>query len=276
MGAALDNIEGNAAGPVRWGFQLRQNELRLRCMKLFLDPQQELPAYISKTNMKNQLKRLKKSAEGAITDYLTELLKHAGQMLRRRYGEMFISTTRIDIVLTVPAVWSDSAKDATLRAAEKAASASGLPHTEHLSLISEPEAAAVYTLQAIQPSVLKQFDNFIVCDAGGGTVDLISYEIKQRLPLRIEESTQGTGKCCGGAFLNMRFEQFVRSRLGETAFMNLCRRDPRSWLEASKCFEDYVKRNYTADEDSDYNIDYRYVCSLLTAFEISCRHITLL
>jgi hypothetical protein len=35
-----------------------------------------------------------------------------------------------------------------------------------LQLISEPEAAAVYTLKAIQPNHLKIGDNFIVCDAG--------------------------------------------------------------------------------------------------------------
>lgn len=38
-------------------------------------------------------------------------------------------------------------------------------------MISEPEAAAVYTLKAIQPNHLNIGDNFIVCDAGGGTVE---------------------------------------------------------------------------------------------------------
>jgi hypothetical protein len=33
-------------------------------------------------------------------------------------------------------------------------------------MISEPEAAAVYTLKAIQPNHLSVDDNFIVCDAG--------------------------------------------------------------------------------------------------------------
>jgi hypothetical protein len=35
-----------------------------------------------------------------------------------------------------------------------------------LKLISEPEAAAVYTLKAIQPNNLSVGDNFVVCDAG--------------------------------------------------------------------------------------------------------------
>jgi len=69
----------------------------------------------------------------------------------------------------VPAVWSDAAKDATLTAAKLAGMG------PELMMISEPEAAAVYTLQAIQPNYLKVGDNFVVVDAGGGTVDLISY-----------------------------------------------------------------------------------------------------
>lgn len=73
-----------------------------------------------------------------------------------------MSMTKVQFVLTVPAVWSDSAKDATLKAAEKA----GMGKRHELQLISEPEAAAVYTLKAIQPNHLKIGDNFIVCDAG--------------------------------------------------------------------------------------------------------------
>jgi molecular chaperone DnaK (HSP70) len=84
------------------------------------------------------------------------------ETLTRRYGETFMSLTKVQFVLTVPAVWSDSAKDATLKAAEKA----GMGKRHELQLISEPEAAAVYTLKAIQPNHLKVGDNFIVCDAG--------------------------------------------------------------------------------------------------------------
>jgi molecular chaperone DnaK (HSP70) len=124
-------------------------------MKLFLDPKQEIPAYISKTDMHEQLKKSKKNAEAAVADYLTEMFKHARNMLVRRYGEYFISTTKISVVLTVPAVWSDAAKDATLRAAQQAGSAAKFSMAKQLTLISEPEAAAVYTLQAIQPNLLK-------------------------------------------------------------------------------------------------------------------------
>lgn len=176
-----------SVGQVRWGFELQPDETRLRCLKLFLDPSQRIPSFVSQTDMHDQLRRSGKDVPTAISDYLTELFKHARKTLAERYGEFFINTTRLEFVLTVPAIWSDAAKEATKAAAKRA----GI--REEIRMISEPEAAAVYTLQAIQPNHLKEGDNFIVCDAGGGTVDLISYEIKQISPLRVEESVGGTG-----------------------------------------------------------------------------------
>lgn len=128
--------------------------------------------------MRHQLDRAGKDVTTAVADYLTELFKHAKQALVKQFGEYFVRTTHLEVIVTVPAIWTDGAKNATLKAAEKA----GMGN--NIRMISEPEAAAVYTLQAIRPNHLKVGDNFIVCDAGGGTVDLISYEIKQTTPLR--------------------------------------------------------------------------------------------
>ena len=40
--------------------------------------------------------------------------------LTRRYGESFMASTKVEFVLTCPAVWSDAAKNTTLQAAERA------------------------------------------------------------------------------------------------------------------------------------------------------------
>jgi hypothetical protein len=37
-------------------------------------------------------------------------------------------------------------------------------------------------------------DAFVLCDAGGGTVDLISYEVDSVTPLELKELVPGTGK----------------------------------------------------------------------------------
>ena len=157
-----------AAEPtVKWGFQFKPEESRLRCIKLFLDRSQKLPFYVSPQETATQLKKYNKNVVDAVSDYLTQVHRHTMDTLTRRYGESFIASTRVEFVLTCPAVWSDAAKNTTLQAAERA----GMGSSSDIQMISEPEAAAVYTLKAIQPNNLNVGDNFIVCDAGGGTVE---------------------------------------------------------------------------------------------------------
>jgi len=152
---------------VRWGFQFKPEESRLRCIKLFLDRSQKLPFYVSPLETAAQLKRFNKTVVDAVSDYLTQIYKHTMDTLTRRYGEAFMASTKVEFVLTCPAVWSDAAKNTTLQAAERA----GMGSKSSIQMISEPEAAAVYTLKAIQPNHLNIGDNFIVCDGGGGTVE---------------------------------------------------------------------------------------------------------
>lgn len=147
---------------IKWGFQFKPEETRLRCIKLFLDKNHKLPHFVSPLETAAQLRKYEKTVMEAVTDYLSQIHKHTMETLTKRYGETFMSMTKVQFVLTVPAVWSDSAKDATLKAAEKA----GMGKKGDLKLISEPEAAAVYTLKAIQPNHLTVGDNFVVCDAG--------------------------------------------------------------------------------------------------------------
>ncbi|RAL59449.1 hypothetical protein DID88_006822 [Monilinia fructigena] len=137
-------------------------------------------------------------------------------------------------VLTCPAVWSDAAKNTTLQAAERA----GMGDKSAIQMISEPEAAAVYTLKAIQPNHLQAGDNFVVCDAGGGTVDLIAYKIISLKPLQVEESAVGTGGLCGSAFLNYRFEEHCKSRIGVARFEEMKMKKAKSWQMGLKYWED--------------------------------------
>ena len=85
--------------------------------------------------------------------------------LERRLGREFLygdSTGKVlkkpvDFVLTVPAVWSDKARQMTLEAAVRAGL--GVVEAGHASgllrLITEPEGAAEYALRSMQPGMLK-------------------------------------------------------------------------------------------------------------------------
>ncbi|PCH00435.1 Heat shock protein 70 family [Penicillium occitanis (nom. inval.)] len=173
-----------------WGWQaLALSPEPIRGVKLLLDESQSY-RYSPSLNANKLLGAMKKSPVDIASEYL-KALAHTNEMLERRLGSAYNDMDR-KFVLTVPAVWSDKAKDNTLKAAINA----GIP--EHrLALLSEPEAAALYTLRAIQPNTIKKNDTFIVCDAGGGTVDLNSYRVHDLSPLSLEEVVEGTGGFTG-------------------------------------------------------------------------------
>lgn len=63
-----------------------------------------------------------------------------------------------------------------------------------VQLIKEPEAAALWTTKKLDVA-LNSGDVFVVCDAGGGTVDLVSYEVQTTNPkLQVKEVVPGTGQ----------------------------------------------------------------------------------
>lgn len=99
-------------------------------------------------------------------DYINQIRKHVlEKSLGKHFGKEFLENQTIKYVITVPAIWSDKAKDATRRAAERA----GIPETD-LDVVTEPEAAAIYCSTLCTEVSLRDGDCFLICDAGGGTV----------------------------------------------------------------------------------------------------------
>ncbi len=180
--------------------------------------------------------------EELVKDYLTALRCHAERVLRHKLPQSALATTPVEYVITIPAVWSDRAQASTRRCAEQAGMGTG----SSLHIISEPEAAAMYALDAMDPHNIKVGDTFVLCDAGGGTVDLISYKVSQLKPLlRVEEAAPGSGSLCGASFLNRIFQKFLADRFSA---------DP-NWdedvlEEAMKRFEVTVRSPLTTKPDS--------------------------
>jgi hypothetical protein len=85
-----------------------------------------------------------------------------------------------------------------------------------------------------------------VCDAGGGTVDLISYEVESIRPFMISECSIGTADACGSVFLNRAFEEAVRKRLGKYAEQVL---KPRCLAEMIRHFDHFTKVEFKDDVD---------------------------
>jgi molecular chaperone DnaK (HSP70) len=191
-----------------------------------------------------------RNVDKLVTDYISALGDHLMYTLREKLGDGVVASTPLEFIVTVPAIWSDLAKDKTRRACQNAPGLSATKSPIHL--ISEPEAAAIYALHGLDPHGLRIGDSFVICDAGGGTVDLISYTITNLKPiLEVQEATPGTGALCGSTYLNMRFAKFLRAKLGrEDGF------DEEVMTEAMDRFEKTVKRQFTmqAPPDETYTI----------------------
>ncbi|RDA89179.1 hypothetical protein CP532_0517 [Ophiocordyceps camponoti-leonardi (nom. inval.)] len=182
----------------QWGFQIPETAKRYRFFKLKLDE----PGRANKDNESPlELTRI----------YLSCLHTHFISVLEKRLSPSVVHSTPMDFFVTVPAIWSNAAKQAT----ERAAAMAGFCGNQRIQLISEPEAAALYTLKQLSPSILQRGRKFVVCDAGGGTVDLISYEVTRVEKLELKEVTEGTGGRCGSSMLNKRFRRFLKQTHGE-------------------------------------------------------------
>ncbi|KAK9438890.1 Heat shock protein Hsp70 [Metarhizium brunneum] len=116
--------------------------------------------------------------------------------------------------MTLPAIWPHYAQESMRKAAEKAGFFSKRHAGETiLKFVSEPEAAALATIKDhSKKSTIQSGDHIVVCDAGGGTVDLISYQVESKEPFVLKECVQGEGGLCGGIFLDEEFKKLIMSR----------------------------------------------------------------
>lgn len=89
-----------------------------------------------------------KDAIEVTSDFLSELYRHILKMITKQFTEEALCITSLEFWFTVPAIWSDQAKDAT-REAARLASFGDSPSRPHdkISMITEPEAAAIAALK---------------------------------------------------------------------------------------------------------------------------------
>ncbi|KAL9606121.1 MAG: hypothetical protein Q9179_000691 [Wetmoreana sp. 5 TL-2023] len=233
----------------KWGFQIGDFGQRHQFFKLGLDPSQSR----NTSDLARQYPDLHAAPpayvhgpEELVKDYMTALRSHAECILRHKLPQSALNSTPVEFVVTVPAVWSDGAQAATRRCAERA----GMGVGARLHMISEPEAAAMYALDAMDPHNIEVGDTFVLLDAGGGTVDLISYKVSALKPaLCIAEAAPGSGSLCGSTFLNRIFHEFLENKF---------KKDP-NWdedvlEEAMKRFEVTVKRSFAGNPNDEFLI----------------------
>lgn len=108
-------ISYNGKTDFKWGYQVKLSDKSIVGIKLLLDPDQDKPSYLPGSGKRTALKSLPKPAVDVAADYIGAVYKHAIQEIRKNSVGGFFDTCEREVVLTVPAVWSDKAKDLTLQ-----------------------------------------------------------------------------------------------------------------------------------------------------------------
>jgi hypothetical protein len=214
---------------IKWGAEIPPHTKRYRWTKLQLENTSTGEAekiHEEMSSLSTYGAAAEKPPVEIVADFLSGVKTKLIENLDRQYGTTLWKTLPITLVITVPAVWSDAAKDRTMQAVRQAGfNTVDLPQLRRTTVITEPEAAAIYTIKSWKGSVhdaqLALGDGFVVCDMGGGTIDLISYRVAGIEPTVVEEATIGTGDQCGGTFVDKAFLQWLEDKLGLRDFVKL-------------------------------------------------------
>ena len=139
--------------------------------------------------------------------FLTALQKLMEPRVRRAPHAIAIQPAPVSCCLTVPA-----GRDEHARAKKKAcAEAAGLGND--ILMISEPEAAVTFALDGMNPHGFEVDSAFVLCHAGGGTVDLTSHTIQAPTPLlKVSEAVTGTGSMRRFSFMH-RIAEYLKYKL---------------------------------------------------------------
>ncbi|KAG9922551.1 actin-like ATPase domain-containing protein, partial [Aureobasidium melanogenum] len=184
-----------------------------------------------------------KSEIDVAADYLFKLRQAMRNYLQKTLGEVFTREERnIRYFLTVPAIWNDAGKAATRAAAIQA----GFLRDENdnrLTLVTEPEAAAMFCSKTGLLN-LKIQDAVLIVDCGGGTVDLIAYEVEEEHPFTVAECTAGSGDSCGSTALNRNFSNILRAKIRKMKLPDGSKTAGRVYAKCIMDFENRIKADF--------------------------------
>ncbi|GAA6040443.1 hypothetical protein JCM8097_004552 [Rhodosporidiobolus ruineniae] len=207
-----------------WGieakaFTARPGYLKIEWFKLFLDPSVLHSGRLA-DGSDARLPDLpyEKQPIDVVTDFLSCLWRYAKERITEEIGSV-ADLEAADVILTVPAAWDAAGcgimREAAIKAQMVQAARGGDRNwRDRLRIITEPEAAAIHASTLSTLLTLRASQTFIICDAGGGTVDTAAYKLIGALSqLEIAEMCARTGANCGSLFLDLRFEGLVKRLL---------------------------------------------------------------
>ncbi|RAL00077.1 Hsp70 family protein [Aspergillus ibericus CBS 121593] len=226
-----------------WGYLIPPGMPRYSCMKLLLDQTADDPDL--RAAMATVRKQLPpgRSAWQIMVDFLRQIYAHILVVLNRDSPDRPYYRFRIKFWMAIPAEWSDQAQCRMWGAAKQAGF--GSRTDDELMIVPESEAAVFGAVSdpdaQFYGAPVQLNENMLVCDCGGGTVDISAYRITNDDPWELSERSIGSRARYGTVNIDRRLHQLLFKRFGQ-AYVSLLR-DRRSSSRMMRSFE-WNKRRY--------------------------------
>ncbi|KAK5120468.1 hypothetical protein LTR85_006123 [Meristemomyces frigidus] len=242
----------------KWGFRVKPRDMdALECFELFkllfqaiehYDHAEDLDSL--RTMLPEKLEAAQKpNIETVIEDFLRLLWACSRESIEAVLpgGKATFDRARIRAILTVPHMWKLEAKQVTMEIATKA----GIPIRDVNDIITESEAAVHAILH--DNNHLTDFsvgDAFVLCDAGGGTVDVVSYLVLGKNPWSLRQCSHD-GALRGSIYLNLAWKAHLQEFVGGLKNWETVEEENKG--AAIRHFDETLKRIF--DDEDEYCTD---------------------
>ncbi|KAI5459404.1 hypothetical protein BGZ63DRAFT_276412 [Mariannaea sp. PMI_226] len=235
----------------KWGYEITPDMNPMKWFKLLLlnDADISRDEIRNSKHLQQARAELKQHNELKPVDvvgmYLKKLWDHTYAKLKTRLD---VDNIPLRVAITVPAIWPPYAQSAMREAARQA----GILESRFigdttLDLVQEPEAAGLSILfdRNGLPEI-QAGESFVVCDAGGGTVDVISYTVTSNSPFKVKECVRGDGKLSGAVRIDEAFEAHLKGKT-KLKLQSLDQAEYNTFVVED--WERGAKRNFTNAEE---------------------------
>ncbi|KII84791.1 hypothetical protein PLICRDRAFT_146294 [Plicaturopsis crispa FD-325 SS-3] len=159
----------------------------------------------------------RKTVEDVFVDYLGYVKQEIKKFIEDSYGDGHAIWKTLyphmAVILTTPNGWEGRQQTRMREAAVRAelVDASG---KQRIKFVTEAEAAVLYAADSGSiNNWLVEGERIILCDCGGGTLDITGYRIEGLNPLRLAESAPSQCYLAGAVFVNRAAEVYMRDVL---------------------------------------------------------------
>ena len=196
-----------------------------------------------------------------ITKILKEVSKKAIEQIHRKHDQN-INREDIKWVVTIPAIWEEKSKKIMINASRSA----GLINNNtdlSLFLALEPEVAGIYYNSAnisFNAKNINEGKPYIICDIGGGTVDICTHRKTNISNNRAEliEEYPPIGGDYGGNLINEEFiKRLIVEIFGEEKINDIKKDESNEDWDKFEIEIEQLKKKFDEFEPTDFKLDCR-------------------